>query len=86
MSKASTRAHAKMAAKRGPGRRPAGGAALALTADDLRALDTAIRAVGDVSCPQCGTSVDLAKVRELLIRLQSKMGQGATLWFGNERR
>ena len=81
MSKGSQRAHAKMGAKRQPGRRPAGAAALALTDQDRRDIREAIALLEGTPTPEA-----LATVRELLIRLQGKAGAGgATLWFGKER-
>ena len=81
MSRASDRARQKLAGKRQVARQ--GAAALALTADDLRALDAAITSIDGVRCPECRAGIpELAPVGELLRRLRGKAGQGgATLWF-----
>ena len=81
MSRASDRARAKLASKRQVARQ--GAAAVALTAEDLRALDAAITSIEGVRCPECGAEIpELAPVGELLRRLRGKVGAGgATLWF-----
>ena len=80
MSTASKRARAKLASKRQVARQ--GAAALALTAEDLRALDAAITSIEGVRCSECGAEIpELGDVGALLRRIRGKIGQGATLWF-----